>query len=98
MRSRRNHTTYTLGDSILADYETLSEYGNSQRLSGPTGPDVQFDEHDILHRGPVSLVKAETFEVINSPKPPKNFLHVQPGTLGSELGARLFKRPTTKQR
>jgi hypothetical protein len=96
MRPQRNHTTYTLRDSILTDYETLSEYGSSQRLSGPTGPEVQFNEHDIIHHGPVSLVKAKTVEVVNSPKMPKDCLHVQPGTLGSELGAGLFKWPTTK--
>ena len=40
----------------------------------------------------MSLVKAKIVEVVSSPEMPKDNLHVKPGTLGSELGAGLFKR------
>ena len=54
------------------------------------------NEHNVVRQGPVSLVKAKTVEVVSSLEVPKKHLHVQPGTWGSELGAGIFKRPTTK--
>ena len=51
--------------------------------TGQTGPEVAYEEKNIIKEGQVVLVKDKTT---------RNYLHVVPGTLGSDIGAGLFKK------
>ncbi len=72
---------YRIRDCVVAGNKSYSGYGVEMGPTGLTGPEVTYDEENILMRGSV---------VIESDKRKRNYLHVVPGTLGSGLGAGLF--------
>ena len=88
MRSSSNQRKYRLHDCIITDNESYSgECGPDWKLKA-TGTGVVYEEKDVIKTGKVVL---EMGNGIDLPVP-RDFLHVVPGTLGSELGAGLFRK------
>lgn len=94
MRSKKNQKKYRICDSVITDCKYYSGYGNAYELFGQTGPEISYIEENIIKQGKVKLHEAdEEFDVGKSLGKdwPREYLHVVPGTLGSDLGAGLFK-------
>ncbi len=74
---------YRLENCIVAGNKYYSGYGVESGPTGQTGPEISYDEKNVVTKGQV---------VLGKDKKKRNFLHVVPGTLGSDLGAGLFKK------
>lgn len=74
---------YRVHDCIVTDNRYYSGYGVESGPTGQTGPEVTFDESNVVKRGRI------TFE---TNKTARGYLHVTPGGLGSDLGAGLFTK------
>jgi hypothetical protein len=86
MRDAENRRKYRLHDCIITENKHYSgECGANWKLS-QTGSDIVFEEKNVRKEGEVILEKGNGIDV----EIPNNFLHVMPGTLGSDLGAGLF--------
>ena len=83
MRKPGDRQKYRLRDCIVTDNEYYSGHGGPGGPSGQTGPEVAFDEKDVIKQGDV---------VLDKDKKARNYLHVVPGALGSDLGAGLFTK------
>ncbi len=83
MRKRGAPKTYSLRDCIVAGNKHYSGYGVAAGAKGPTGPEIKFIEERIEKDKVVTLQRNRASN---------NYLHVLPGTLGSQLGAGLFKK------
>ena len=70
-------------DCIVTENRYYSGYGVESGPTGQTGPEVTYDEENIIKEGKIVLEKN---------KEARNYLHVAGGTLGSELGAGLFRK------
>lgn len=79
---------YRVRDCIVTDNGHYSGYGVESGPTGQTGPEVTFEESNVVKQGRV------TFETNNAAR---RYLHVTPGGLGSDLGAGLFTKQTEKQ-
>ena len=88
MRDEDNKRTYHLHDCIITDYQYYSGNSDPNFKLSPTSPEIVFEENNVIKKGKVTLEKGKGFDL----GVPMNFLHVTPGTFGSELGAGLFKR------
>ena len=87
MRDSSNQRKYRLHDCIITDNEYYSgECGADWKLKA-TGPGIVYKEKDVIKTGKIVL---EMGNGIDLPVP-RNFLHPLPGTLGSDLGAGLFR-------
>ena len=75
--------TYRLSDCIVTDIQYYSGYGLDSGPTGQTGPEITYNESNIVKKGKV---------VLESDKNARNYLHVVPGTLGGNLGSGLFKK------
>lgn len=84
MRKRiTNPKKYRLHDCIVSNNKNYSGYGIVSGPTGRTGPEVTYNEKNVIKEGQVVLVKD---------KRAKNYLHVVEGTFGSGLGAGLFRQ------
>lgn len=84
MRKRtENPRKYRVHDCIVTNNKYYSGYGVESGPTGQTGPEVTYEEKNVIKEGKIVLEKN---------KKARNYLHVVPGTLGSELGAGLFKK------
>ncbi len=92
MRAPDNRKKYCINDCIVADNKYNSGYGTAAQIFGQTGPEVTFKEEKVVKEGTVTLEKALVKPDILSVVRPKGYLHVVPGTLGSDLGAGLFRK------
>jgi hypothetical protein len=97
MRGHGNQRKYKINDCIITDNKYFSGYGlrtgeyTQKEKYIQTGPEITYEEKNIIKDGKVVLekgqmIKDETLEI------PRNYLHPVPGTLGSNLGAGLFKK------
>jgi hypothetical protein len=91
MRAPGCHQKYRIRDSVITDCGTYSGYGTASELSGPTGPEVTFDEVNVTKQGTVTLKKCEIPKNRRSADLPRDYLHIVPGTVGYEIGAGIFK-------
>ncbi len=91
MRRKGNTTTYRLRDSIITGIEFYSGIGNAGGPIGETGPEIVYEESNIIKEGKIRFVLDDPRPAELSINLPRNYLHVAPGTLGSNLGAGLFK-------
>ncbi len=82
MRKAGDSIRYRLRDCVVTDTKHYSGYGVESGPTGPTGPEVTYEEHNVLRQGRV---------ILEPDKRSRNYLHVVPGTLGSDLGAGLFR-------
>jgi hypothetical protein len=92
MRSPKNKKTYKMHDCVISEYEHYSGYGTAAGIDGKAGKEISYDETNIKKSGKVELVKLKLSGNQLSSDLPRNYLHVKPGTLGSKLGAGLFKK------
>lgn len=83
---------------MITDFEHYSGYGTANKLSGPSGPEVEYEENNIIKKGKVTLQKDEISPSMLTTDMPKNYLHIVPGTLGSDLCAGLFKSENCKKK
>jgi hypothetical protein len=82
MRKAGDKQRYRISDCIVSKNKYYSGYGSAAGPSGRTGPEVTYEEKNVTRKGEVVLEKN---------KKARNYLHPLPGTLGSDLGAGLFK-------
>jgi hypothetical protein len=80
---------YRVRDCIVTDNKHYSGYGVESGPTGQTGPEVTFEESNVVKQGRV------TFETNRAAG---LYLRVTPGGLGSDLGAGLFTKQTEKQK
>jgi hypothetical protein len=92
MRTPNHHQKYRIRDCIITDCKTYSGYGTASELFGPTGSEVTFDEVNVTKQGTVTLKQCEIPKNKRSADLPRDYLHIVPGTAGSDLGAGLFKK------
>ena len=83
MRKSGDQQKYRLHDCIVTGNKYYSGYGNAGGPTGQTGPEVTYQEENVLKTGEVMLVKD---------KRARHYLHPLPGTLGYDLGAGLFTK------
>jgi len=83
MRKAGKPINYRLHDCIVTDNKYYSGYGVESGPTGRTGPEITYGEKNIVKEGSVLLQKDKTA---------RDYLHVVPGTLGSDLGAGLFMK------
>lgn len=83
MRKSGDGQKYRLHDSIVTDNKHYSGYGIESGPTGQTGPEVTYQESNVVKNGKVALVKDKTAS---------RYLHAVQGTLGSDLGAGLFRK------
>lgn len=81
MRKPGDKQRYRVQDCVVTNNKYYSGYGGPGGPTGRTGPEVTYDEKNILKEGKVIMVKDKTA---------RNYLHVTKGTPGSKLGAGLF--------
>jgi hypothetical protein len=98
MRSPGNKKVYLLRDCVMTDNKHASGTGTASAINGPTGADITFDEENVVKKGTVRLVIPEPSPQGLSAERPRDYLHVAPGTLGSDLGAGLFSKPSAPGR
>ena len=83
MRKHSDRQRYKIEKCVVIGNKYWSGYGVASGPTGQTGPEVIYKEKNVTKEGQVVLVKDKTT---------RNYLHVVPGTLGSDLGAGLFKK------
>lgn len=83
MRKPGDQITYELNDCIVTGNKHYSGYGVASGATGQTGPEVTYKENKIIKTGQV---------VFEKDKSKNRYLHVVPGTFGSDLGAGLFTK------
>ncbi|UCD53225.1 MAG: hypothetical protein JSW27_11385 [Phycisphaerales bacterium] len=91
MRSPSNRTIYRVRDCVITDSKYTSGTGTASRIHGPTGTDIVFDEENVTKEGSIRLVMPALSPQGLSSERPRDYLHVASGTLGSDLGAGLFR-------
>ncbi|MHC4123689.1 MAG: right-handed parallel beta-helix repeat-containing protein [Planctomycetota bacterium] len=87
IRSSSNRRKYHLHDCIITDNECYSGKCGSNWKLKPTGEGIVYKEKDVIKTGKVVLKMGNGIDL----PVPRNFLHPVSGTLGSDLGAGLFK-------
>jgi hypothetical protein len=83
LRKRGDQQKYHLRNCIVTNNKYYSGYGIESGPTGLTGAEVAYDEENITKEGKIILEKN---------KEARNYLHVAGGTVGSELGAGLFRK------
>jgi hypothetical protein len=92
MRAPNNRKKYRISDCVVTDNKYNSGYGTAAQIFGQTGPEVSFEEKNVIKEGTIQLEKAIVTADALSVVRPRGYLHVLPETLGSDLGAGLFKK------
>lgn len=92
MRAPNNRKKYRISDCVVTDNKYNSGYGTAAKIYGQTGPEVSFEEKNVTKEGTIQLEKAIVTADALSVVRPRGYLHVVPGTLGSDLGAGLFRK------
>ncbi len=87
MRKPGDTQKYRIRNCIVTGNKYYSGYGVESGPIGKTGPEVTFEEKNVIKKGKVILAKD---------KKARNYLQVKEGTLGSELGAGLFIKQKEK--
>lgn len=82
LRKAGDKQRYRVSDCIVSKNKYYSGYGTAAGPSGRTGPEVTYEEKNVTVEGEVVLEKN---------KKARNYLHVVEETLGSGLGAGLFR-------
>jgi len=88
MRDEDNKRTYRLHDCIITENTYYSGQCGANWKLDPTGPDIAFEEENVIKSGKVIL---ETIDGIDADIPTR-YLHVVPKSLGSNHDAGLFKK------
>ncbi len=91
MRAPNNRKKYLISNCIVTDNKYDSGYGTAAEIFGRTGNEVNFEEKNVIKEGTIKLEKAIVTADALSVVRPRGYLHVMPGSSGSDLGAGLFK-------
>lgn len=83
LRKAGDKQKYRVSDCVVSNNQYYSGYGTAAGATGLTGPEITYYEKNVTVEGEVVLEKN---------KKTRNYLHVVDGTLGSDLGAGLFKK------
>ncbi len=83
MRKSGDQQKYRLHDCIVVNNKYHSGYGVESGPTGQTGPEVTYEQENIIRSGKIVLQKD---------KLARDYLHVAKDSLGSELGAGLFMK------
>lgn len=83
MRKPGDRQKYRVRDCIVTNNKNYSGQGGPGGPWRRTGPEVAFDEENVVKQGQIQLEKNKKI---------RNYLHVVPGTLGSNIGAGLFTK------
>jgi hypothetical protein len=83
MRKPGDRQKYRLHDCIVTNNRYYCGYGVASGPTGQTGPEVIYEEENVIKQGEVTLVKD---------KIARNYMHVVEGAFGCNLGAGLFKK------
>jgi hypothetical protein len=83
LRKAGDEQRYRINDCVVSRNKYYSGYGTAAGASGRTGSEVTYEEKNVTREGEVVLEKN---------KKARNYLHVIKGSLGSDLGAGLFKK------
>jgi len=78
-----NPKKYRVYDCIVTGNKHYSGYGQASGPTGQTGPEVSYDEKNVIKEGEIAL---------EANRAVRNYLHVAASGLGSELGAGLFTK------
>jgi hypothetical protein len=97
MRAPNNKKKYIVRDCIVTDNKYDSGFGTAAAIDGQAGPEVTFDERNVIRTGKIQLQKALVTPEALSVVRPRGYLHIVPETPGSELGAGLFKNMVNTQ-
>lgn len=91
LRKRGAPQTYRVRDCVVSGNRHFSGYGVAAGATGPTGTEIRFAEEGVEKDQAAKLQRS---------RGSKHYLHVIPGTPGSQLGAGLFKqlRETARDR
>lgn len=92
MRAPKNKKKYIVHDCVITNNKYNSGFGTASAIYGPTGLGVTVDEKNVVKTGTIQLEKALVTPEALSIVRPRGYLHVVPDTLGSDLGAGLFKK------
>ncbi|MEJ2705252.1 MAG: hypothetical protein P8Z79_22655 [Sedimentisphaerales bacterium] len=98
MRAPNNKREYIVRDCVITDNKYSSGFGTAAAIYGQTGPEVTLDEKNVTKTGTIQLENALVTPEALSVVRPRGYLHVMPGTLGSDLGAGLFKKATNTRK
>lgn len=90
MRAPNNEKKYVVRDCIITDNKYDSGFGTASAINGQTGPEVTFNERNVIRKGTIQLERALVTPEALSVVRPRGYLHVTAGTFGSNLGAGLF--------
>ena len=83
LRKSGDPIKYQLRDCVVTNNKYYSGYGIESGPTGQTGPEVTYEEKNVIKNGQV---------VFEKNKGARNYLHVAPGSPGSNLGAGLFNK------
>lgn len=97
MRAPNNKKKYLVSDCIITDNKYDSGFGTASEIYGQSGPEITVEEKNVIKTGTIQLQKAIVTPEALSVVRPRGYLQVVPNTLGSELGAGLFKKPLNTQ-
>ena len=81
IRKEGDKQKYKIRNCIITDNKHYCGYGVASGATGQTGPEVTYDEENVIKEGKVILERN---------KKARNYLHVVEGSSGSNLGAGLF--------
>jgi hypothetical protein len=88
MRELGTTRKYRFSDCVVVDSKRWEAYCKAGQSVTPIRKSIPREEHNVVKAGKVTLEKDEKQkDYLNKTR---NFLHVLPGTLGSDLGAGLF--------
>lgn len=87
MRKAGDRQQYRIADCVVIDNEHFSGYGTASGPTGQTGDEVSFEQVNVVTRGSI---------VLETERTARDYLHIVPGTLGSDLGAGLFTHVPTQ--
>ena len=88
MRDEKNQKTYKVNDCIINNNDFLSGKCNPNFELSETELETPYLEKNVIDTGEIELVKGAGLDM----EIPVRFLQVEKGTLGSDLGAGLFKK------
>ncbi len=88
MRKRiDNPRKYRVRDCIVTDNKNYSGYGIESGPTGRTGPEVTYEERNVIKEGQI---------ILKENKASRKYLHVVESGIGNNLGAGLFKNHKEK--
>lgn len=87
-----NKATYSFHDCVISDNEHYRGEWNQPDTLIPKKSTDDLHEKNIIRNGEISLVGLKTNYTGMEPLRLKNYLHIKPGSIGSDMGAGIFEK------